>query len=101
MANYEDVLAIRGGGIDLEAPLKSAWVVKPCVVDGRTFIPIHTKEYRCQQFFENDFAMVQHITELRNAHVMAAMQSLVADDDPNESQPMQPGMPKRPTEGID
>ena len=96
MASLVEVVAIRGGGINLESPLMHAWVVKPVMIAGRRFVPIYTRDYRCQQRFENNFRMVHHITKLRNDKVMVSMSQLAAEDDPNEDNPVLQGMPSRP-----
>ena len=100
MADLTEVVAIRGGGINLESPLGAAWVVKPKIVEGRRLIDIYTKDYRCQQYFENNWKMVHYITKLRNERVKEALRQLAAEDDPNEGNPVLHGMPNRPKREI-
>ena len=77
-----------------------AWIVKPTRIEDKRFIQIYTKDYKRQQYFENNFAMVNHITKLRNEAVSKGMASLAAEEDPNEDNPVLQGMPKRPKKEL-
>ena len=86
-------VAIRGGGIDVECNLASAWIVEAKRVNDerevlpveRHFVPVQTGVYRCQKFLKNRKGMVNHIIELRNEKVKELMKALPRAEDPNDS----------------
>ena len=99
-ASLTDVVAVRGGGIPLDASLHHAWFLTPEVVDGRSFVDIYTGDHRCKVYLNNNFAMVERLKKLRGAKGAALMQELASDDDPNgcislSSEDRQLGRPKR------
>jgi hypothetical protein len=83
-ASINDVVAVRGGGIPLDARLDSSWILKPEVVEGRRFVDIYTRDYRCQKYLEGNYVMVNHLKKLRDAKGAAAMREVVAEGDPND-----------------
>ena len=62
MCSLTETVAIRGGGIHLATPLNMAWIVKPTRIENKRVIQIYTRDYKRQQYFENNSAMVNHIT---------------------------------------
>ena len=99
-ASFTDVVAVRGGGIPLDASLHDAWILTPEVVDGRRFVDIYTGDHRCKVYLNHNFAMVEQLKKLRGAKGAALMQELASDDDPNgcispSSEDRQLSRPKR------
>ena len=94
----QDVIAITGGGIDPDAGLGNAWMIKPTVFDGKRFGEIYVGSHLCKQFVRNQFGMVEHLKKLRNTKVLALMQELSKEEDPNEEHAKTPSTlttPKR------
>ena len=93
-----DVVALQGGGINPNSDLRSAWIIKPVIVEGLRFADIYIRDWKCKRFFEENFAMVNHIKKLRNIKVTELMQALTKGNDPNEDGQVQEEMlyqPKR------
>ena len=86
-------VAIRGGGIDVECNLASAWIVEAKRVNDereawpkeRMFCPVQPGFYRCQKFLKKKKGMVNHIIELRNEKVKELMKALPRAEDPNDN----------------
>ena len=86
-------VAIRGGGIDVECNLASAWIVEAKRVNDereawpveRNFCPVQTGFYRCNKFLKKKKGMVNHIIELRNEKVKELMKALPRAEDPNDN----------------
>ena len=70
-------VAVRGGGIDLEAPMHDAWIIQPIDVDVQvdgardisTFVSIYRGNHRCKQYFSCNFEMLEYIIGIRNREV--------------------------------
>lgn len=85
----ENVLAVTGGGItmhgeNVQSGARHEWIIKPEVVDGRNFGDIFIGNYYCRKYVGDNFAMVEHIRDLRNKMVLELMQKLNAEQDPNQ-----------------
>ena len=85
----ENVLAVTGGGItmhgeNVQSGARHEWIIKPTVVDGRNFGDIYNGNYYCRKYVGDEFAMVEHIRDLRNNRVLELMQKLNAGEDPNQ-----------------
>ena len=85
----EDVVAVTGGGITMReenglSGTRHAWIIKPTVVDGINFGNIYNGNWYCSKYVGGEFAMVDHIRELRNKRVHELMQQLNAEEDPNQ-----------------
>ena len=76
-ASLTDVVAVRGGGIPLDAGLGYSWIVAPEQVEGRSFVDIYTRDYKCQKYFDGNYDMLSHVKKLRDAAVASAMRALV------------------------
>ena len=70
------VVAVRGGGINLNCSLTNAWLLKPEIVACRQFVRIDTQDRRCKTYLRDDFAMVYAIQTLRNRKVAELMRAL-------------------------
>ena len=81
----QEVFAMTGGGIDPTDGFGNAWMLKPTVVEGKSFGDIYIGGYLCKQFLGKNFKMVEHIKNLRNKKVHELMQALSKEDDPNEN----------------
>ena len=77
------VVAVRGGGIPVHASLMSAWILCPFVVDGKRFVDIYTREYRCQLYLDGHLDMVKYISRKRNEKVAVAMREVAMTEDTN------------------
>ena len=78
-----DVVAVRGGGIKLDATLERSWIVIPEDVDGYRFFEVHAN-YQCKQYLNANFRMVERLQKQRDAKAAALMRELAsADADPN------------------
>ena len=84
-ATIADVVAVRGGGIQLDASLAHAWILVPEYVDGRRFVDIYTAENRCRGYLNGRFAMVEKLKRLRDAKAAELMRLAAEDGDPNDS----------------
>ena len=99
-----DCVAIRGGGIDIECNLATAWIVEPKKVKDereekpvvRKFALVHTGHYRCKNFLRNRKGMVNHIIELRNQQVKELLRALPREEDPNDSYASADAAPRHP-----
>ena len=97
-------VAIRGGGIDVECHLASAWIVEPKTVNDeregepveRQFCPVQLEIYRCTKFLKKKKGMVNHIIELRNEKVKELMKALPRAEDPNDNYASADAAPKHP-----
>ena len=81
------VFSVTGGGIkpSVDDPASGfAWIITPETVGGKQFGDISKKSYYCKKYVGNDFAMVEHIRDLRNKRVLELMQKLNAEEDPNQ-----------------
>ena len=100
----QNVFAVTGGGLNLtpdglsRAHDNRSWIIQPTLIDGKNFGDIYSGNYHCRLYVGNDFAMVDHLRDLRNAKVKELMQALSAAADPNEENVLTDGpltMPKR------
>ena len=100
----ENVFAVTGGGIDLMTDGSSrvrgvhAWIIIPTMVEGKSFGDVYNGNHFCGKYVGKNFAMVNHIRDLRNTRVKELMQELSAAADPNEENVLTDGpltMPKR------
>jgi hypothetical protein len=100
----ENVFAVTGGGIDLMTDGLSrvrgvhAWIIIPTMVEGKSFGDVYNGNHFCGKYVGKNFAMVNHIRDLRNTKVKELMQQLSAAADPNEENVLTDGpltMPKR------
>ena len=94
-ASIVDVVAIRGGGIPLDESMHLAWVVNPEIVEGRRFVEIYAADCRCRAYFQQKFAMVNHIKALRDRKALELMRALAQEEDLNETN-VAARMPDRP-----
>ena len=76
----EDVVAVTGGGIKDGVP----WIIKPIIVVGMRFAEIYIGNYRCKLFLPKGMNMVKYIKTIRSKEVIARMQALSAEEDPNQ-----------------
>ena len=60
-ASLTDVVAVRGGGIPLDASLGDAWILAPDVIEGRRFVDIYTRDSRCAKYFDGNYLRVNHL----------------------------------------
>ena len=60
-ASITEVVAVRGGGIPLEAPIGQAWIMEPDEVQGQKFVDIYTGGYMCKKYLDGNNGMIQHI----------------------------------------
>jgi hypothetical protein len=74
-----DVVAVRGGGIKLDATLERSWIVIPEDVDGYRFFEVHAN-YHCKQYLNANFRMVERLQKQRNAKAAALMRAAAAAD---------------------
>ena len=86
----QDVFAVTGGGINLQAEnlpsgSRHAWIITPTLVDGKSFGDIYNGNWYCRKYVGNEFAMVEHMRDLRNTRVHELMQELSAAADPNQT----------------
>ena len=80
------VFSVTGGGINpsVEDPCSgSAWIITPYTVGGKQFGDMYNRNYYCKKYVGNDFAMVEHLKDLRNKKVQELMKKLSAEEDPN------------------
>ena len=100
----ENVFAVTGGGIDLmtdglpRVRGVHAWIIIPTLVDGKSFGEIYNGSHYCRKYVGNNFAMVDHMRDLRNVKVYEPMQELSAAADPNQENVLTDGplsMPKQ------
>ena len=102
-----DVIAVRGGGIPLDAQLHLSWIV-PFVVfeeEGdngvtiiRRFVDIYLRDFKCQKYLNNRFSMTHYIRKVRNNKMLELMQGLLKEEDPNREcheNDRMPSLPKR------
>ena len=83
-ASLTEAVAVRGGGIPLDATQHHAWILIPEVVDGRRFFDVYTGDHRCKKYLNYNFRMVERLQKLRDVKGAALMRELAsADDDPN------------------
>ena len=87
-ATVDAAFVIRGGGIPFDQSLQSSWVVEPVTVDGRRFVEICAQDARCKLYFEQNFAMVRYIKQVRDRKVFELMLSVLPQTDPNEDNPV-------------
>ena len=64
-ASLAEVVAVRGGGIPLDATLAHAWMLAPEVVDGRRFVDIYTGDHRCKMYLRGNIAMVERLKKTK------------------------------------
>ena len=77
-----EAVAVRGGGIKLDAMLHRSWIVIPEDVDGYRFFEVHAS-YQCKQYLNANFRMVEELQKQRDAKAAALMRELAsADADP-------------------
>ena len=76
----QTVVAVHGGGLDSQF----AWVLKPTLVDGKTFADIYGGSQPCRDFRGNNFKTVNHVKELRNTKVYELMQEQNKEGEPAE-----------------
>ena len=89
-ASITDVVAVRGGGIPLDAGLGYAWIVEPEVVEGCRFIDIYTSDYKCKKYLDGNYMMVKYLKKLRDKKTTEAMKELAHEEDPNDLNSTQP-----------
>jgi len=84
-------MAVTGGGINLRPDVlhlpeasRHAWIITPTLVDGKSFGEIYNGSYFCRKYVGNEFAMVDHMRDLRNIKVYELIQELSAAADPNQ-----------------
>ena len=80
------VFSVTGGGINpsVDDPCSGfAWIITPYTVGGRQFGDICKRSYYCKKYVGSDFAMVEHLKDLRNTKVQKLMERLTAEEDPN------------------
>ena len=87
-ATITDVVAVRGGGIPMDAILSQSWILYPEIVAGKRFIDVYTREYRCRNYLGCRFAMVRCLKRQRDATVNKAMHGLASEEDPNSLETM-------------
>ena len=63
-ASFTEAVAVRGGGIPLDATLHHSWIVTPEVVDGCRFVDIYTGNHQCTKYFNHNFRMVERLQKL-------------------------------------
>ena len=85
-ASIKEAVAVRGGGIPLDATLHHSWTLYPEYVDGSRFVDIYTADYRCKIYFNHHFATVNHSIKLREAKVAELMRGLANEEDPNAAE---------------
>ena len=64
-ASIAEVVAVRGGGIPLDATLAHAWMLAPEVVDGRRFVDVYTGDHRCKVYLDRNFALVEQLKKTK------------------------------------
>jgi hypothetical protein len=74
------VFAVTGGGL---SETGNAWIITPMLVDGKKIGDIYNRDHSTGNFVGKNFAMVEHIRNLRNQKVKELMEQLSAGDDPN------------------
>ena len=74
-ASLTEVVAVRGGGIPLDGPLSTAWLLTPEEIEGLRFVDISIASYRYQKYFAGRFYMLNHLKTLRDAKTAEAMQA--------------------------
>jgi hypothetical protein len=83
-ASITDTVAIRGGGIPLDATQHCAWILVPEVVDGRRFIHVGYNDNGAGNYLNRNYDMVERLRKLRNTKGAALMRAAAAADlDPN------------------
>ena len=87
-ATVDAAFVIRGGGIPFDQSLQNSWVVEPVTVDGRRFVEICAQDARCKLYFQQNFAMVKYIKQVRDRKVFELMLSVLPQSDPNEDNPV-------------
>ena len=95
-ATLTNVVAIRGGGIPLDAGCTNSWIVVPEVVEGHEFVDIYTSDYKCKKYLDGHYSMINHIKKIRDFETAEAMRNLAAEDDPNDMSPSDGSLPNRP-----
>jgi hypothetical protein len=96
--SFQKVFAMMGGGIHAD---QHAWVVMPTTVDEKHFVMISSKDKGCKRFVCNNFAMVHHITHLRNKKVHELMLELSKENDPDAGNAQHAGTLSMPRELFD
>ena len=93
-----NIVAIRGGGIPLDAPLNGSWTLRYKLHDGKKFISVAPNDYFTKKFLQNKTAMVDKIKSLRNDAVIKQMRQLSQTEDVNnpDADDASDAMPKRP-----
>ena len=75
----------------MDAGLGYSWILAPDVVDGRRFVDIYTRDYRCQKYFDGNYVMVNHIKKIRDAKAAEAMRGLShSEEDPTDLNNIRP-----------
>ena len=80
------VFSVTGGGIkpSVDDPSSGfAWIITPYTVGGKQFGDICKRSYYCKKYVGSDFAMVEHLKDLRNNKVQELMKRLSSQEDPN------------------
>ena len=90
-----ETVAITGGGIHDDAELHHKLTLEVITVEGKKFVAIASKEYRCKLFLKNNAKMVNHMIALRNVATELRMKALAAQDDPNAEEVGAGPLPKR------
>ena len=73
----------------------------PTTVDEKHFVMISSKDKGCKRFVCNNFAMVHHITHLRNKKVHELMLELSKENDPDAGNAQHAGTLSMPRELFD
>ena len=85
-AHIVDTVAIRGGGIPLDATQHCAWMLVPEVVDGHRFIDVGQNDHGAGRYLNKNFDMVERLRHRRNTKVAELMRAIAsAEVDPNSN----------------
>ena len=92
----QNVVAVRGGGIDEDIPIEKQWILETTTIADRKYVQVDTTHYLCRKYLKNNASMVEYIKSQRSLVVDFFMKLACSGVDPlGGPPPEEMPMPKR------